>query len=200
LVPGVVASASKAVARRAAPVKRSRDHAQSARPVEDGAGLHDDWPDLALYPAWIPVHVPDATYDVRTVKAELRSTVGGEKKLFLWFEIIGGEHAGKRLPFICCLPEPGHQVSPASNYWAAWVRANGGRPPGRHDRMSPRIFRNRLLHIRTRTVTTDNRRRAKPHDQWYSVIDEILPIVDGLPASSSANGDRQALVPPDESL
>jgi hypothetical protein len=60
-----------------------------------------------------------------------------------------------------------------SNYWAAWIKANGALPK-RDDRLSPRIFSRRLAIVRVEdTAKTHDGRNVEPQ-QAYSVIRDVI--------------------------
>jgi hypothetical protein len=64
-------------------------------------------------------------------------------------------------------------ASRRGNYWRAWIRANG-RPPGRRDRMSPRIFERRCAIVLVAdTEKTYNSGCVKAAES-YSVIRDVI--------------------------
>jgi len=76
-----------------------------------------------------------------------------------WFLNMGGRerpHAGRR-----------------GNYWQAWLRANDG-PPGRKDRLSPRVFQARYARVAVADTTKDFKQAMVTHGTAYSVIREVL--------------------------
>jgi len=42
--------------------------------------------------------------------------------------------------------------------------------------MSPRIFKNKIFEITTRTVNKDYKGNEVPEADWYSVVDEIVKV------------------------
>ncbi|SPE18004.1 hypothetical protein SBA5_120080 [Candidatus Sulfotelmatomonas gaucii] len=64
------------------------------------------------------------------------------------------------------------QVTRRRNYWAAWVKANGG-PPQRRDRMSPRIFARRYATVVVDDTTRDSRQELATKELAYSVIRDV---------------------------
>jgi hypothetical protein len=49
-----------------------------------------------------------------------------------------------------------------------------GQPPRRADRMSLKIFDNRLFRVRVSTVATDYKGKNLPSAQRYSVVAELM--------------------------
>jgi len=131
------------------------------------------WPEIDLRPSREHVRIADGEYDARAFKANYKKSIGGERRLFIWFKLIGGQTDGIQLFMACPIPRD-QRPSPSSKFYQAWTIANGGRPPRRHDRMSLRIFDNRLLRVRVVTVTTDYRHRICPQSRWYSVVSEVI--------------------------
>jgi hypothetical protein len=71
-----------------------------------------------------------------------------------------------RVPFWMNLGEGAKpHASRRGNYLPEWVRANGG-PPVRNDRLSPKVFRQRMARVQVR----DTEKSAAP----YSVIQRIV--------------------------
>jgi hypothetical protein len=60
-----------------------------------------------------------------------------------------------------------------TNYWQAWVLANGG-PPKRKDRLSPRIYQRRYARVVVADTSKDFRQSAISAEQAYSVIREVV--------------------------
>jgi hypothetical protein len=58
------------------------------------------------------------------------------------------------------------------NYWAAWVRANGG-PPKRNDRLSPRVFEGRYSLVRVADTTKTHCEGTGNPQESYSVIRNV---------------------------
>jgi hypothetical protein len=68
-----------------------------------------------------------------------------------------------------------------TNYWQAWLRANGG-PPKRNDRMSPRVFERRHAMVRVEDTTRTHRQNAISADERYSVVRDVIEWRTGGPA------------------
>ncbi len=65
-------------------------------------------------------------------------------------------------------------TSRRSNYWRAWVDANGGRPPTRGQKMSPNIFLRRFARVTVIDVEKDFNGHALSGAEVYSVISRIV--------------------------
>jgi hypothetical protein len=60
------------------------------------------------------------------------------------------------------------------NFWAAWVKANGG-PPKRNDRLSPRAFERRNAIVRVEDTTKNHRQNfVAEREECYSVIRHVV--------------------------
>ncbi len=76
-----------------------------------------------------------------------------------WYLSLGSRdkpHAGRR-----------------TNYWLAWVRANGG-PPKRNDRLSPRVFERRHAVVKVDDTGNTHLQNAISAEESYSVIREVV--------------------------
>ena len=61
-----------------------------------------------------------------------------------------------------------------SNYWTAWVEANGGRPPRRKDRMSSKIFTHRYARILVDNTAKNFKQVAVRDESGYSVVRSVV--------------------------
>lgn len=68
-----------------------------------------------------------------------------------------------------------------SNYWAAWLKANGG-PPKRRDRITQRIFEGRYAVVKVEDTRKNHRQIAITADDCYSVIRDVLEWQTGGPS------------------
>ena len=68
-----------------------------------------------------------------------------------------------------------------SNYWAAWVKANGG-PPKRRDRISERVFEARYAIVKVEDTGRNHRQIAITADECYSVIRDVVEWQTGGPS------------------
>lgn len=59
------------------------------------------------------------------------------------------------------------------NYWAAWVKANGGQPK-RADRLSPRPFERRYAGVSVGDTTKNHRQMTITVGEGYSVVRDVL--------------------------
>jgi hypothetical protein len=136
------------------------------------ASGESDWPDVDVRLGYdAPPLLPPGDYTARLRCIKKRFSHGSQPRLFFDFAIVEGDHAGAVIQFICTLPgQPkGSQrfgrVAPSSRFFRAWVIAQGGQRPSRHDRMSLDVFRHRLFRIRVRTVEEGSNRPAAPSRQ-----------------------------------
>jgi hypothetical protein len=66
-------------------------------------------------------------------------------------------------------------VGNQSAYWQAWTAANDGVEPKRNDRMSTRVFKDRLFLIEVVTVETDWRgqKRRRPYSTVAAIVERL---------------------------
>ena len=126
----------------------------------------------------IPPAIPDGEdYEVKFVGAE-QSHQWNSEKVFLWFELLTpGEWVGTHF-FMACNAKPDGRWGPAHKYLQAWILANGA-PPKRRDRMSTKVFRDKVFRARVRKVTQNANKTSRTPAQQYSVIAELLEQVRG---------------------
>lgn len=68
-----------------------------------------------------------------------------------------------------------------TNYWTAWVKANGGQPK-RRDRLSPDVFKGRHALVRVDGTQKNHRQRSIQSDESYSIIREVVRWETGRPS------------------
>lgn len=126
----------------------------------------------------IPARVPEGAYDLVFRKVDTKYMFGKGERMFLWFEIVTpGDSMGTKL-YMTCTVAPKGRWRPSHKYWLAWVLAAGKRP-ARGNRMSTRVFRNKVLRGNVRTVTKTARQTLRTLEQQYSVVDELLAVQAG---------------------
>src|SRR5262245_53473665 len=132
----------------------------------------------------IPPAIPDGDdYLVRFVRAE-QSHQWNCEKVFLWFELLTpGEWVGTHF-FMACNAKSDGRWGPAHKYLQAWILANGA-PPKRRDRMSTRVFRDKVFRARMSAVTQNANKTSRTPAQQYSVVDQLLERVGGMTSASS---------------
>lgn len=123
--------------------------------------------------------LPEGTYELGFVKADLNKHLWGRSKLFLQFQVLDvGEHHGKLLFMSMNFPKNG-SISISSKFLQQWMVAAGG-PPARRDRLSTRIFRGKVFAGRVRTVTSYVHSSGKLMDRdpstYYSVVDHLIEV------------------------
>ena len=67
-----------------------------------------------------------------------------------------------------------------TNYWAAWVKANGG-PPKRRDRLSARVFEGRHAIVLVEDTRKTHGRAFIGAEESYSVVREVIEWRTGGP-------------------
>jgi hypothetical protein len=128
----------------------------------------------------IPPLIPEGKYNVGFLRAE-KKWLWGCEKVFLWFEILDvGEFQRAELYLACNAPKKGEKgkLAISNKYIQSWVLAAGKRPD-RSDRMTTRVFQDKVFLGQVRAVTTNARKLPRPPLLHYSVIDELLePLTD----------------------
>jgi hypothetical protein len=79
------------------------------------------------------------------------------------------------------------------NFWAAWVRANGG-PPKRNDRLSPRVFERRHAVVRVNDTGKNHRQDKVGAEESYSVVREVVEWPTGVPLRRNTNHAHSSFV------
>jgi hypothetical protein len=103
----------------------------------------------------MPPLLPDGDYEVSFVRAEEAYIWGNRHKVFLQFRIVQpGDYLGQVLFMAVTFPTNG-RFSLSSKYLQQWTLA-AGRQPSRHDRLSTKVFRNKVFLGHVRTVTKDH--------------------------------------------
>ncbi len=121
--------------------------------------------------------IPEGQYVAACTDAEIVELFkfGRSRKLFLHFEVNEGMHKGTSLFLPMTAPEKTGKVGVGSKLYASYLIANGGRPPGRRDRLAIKVFKHRLFRVRVRTVRPRfENGTPKPARFHYSVIAELL--------------------------
>jgi len=67
------------------------------------------------------------------------------------------------------------------NFWAAWIRANGG-PPKRNDRLSPRVFEYRYAMVAVEDTCKTHRQSVISAGEGYSVVRDVVEWHTGRPS------------------
>ena len=142
----------------------------------------------------IPPAIPDGDYEMKFVGAE-ESHQWNSDKIFLWFEMLTpGEWQGKEF-FMACNARKDGKWGSSHKYMRTWTLANGERPR-RRDRMSTRVFRDKVFRARMRTVGQDANKQPLAPAQQYSVVGELLERVRGVTDVSSNSLTAQVDTPP----
>ncbi len=121
--------------------------------------------------------IPNATYTAQCIKYDSKFILGKTRKVFLNFKILTfGDCEGKEIFMAFNMPYNG-KIKTGSKYYKTWVLVNNWRKPSRNAKMSPRMFLNKVYKIRTRTVKPRHNGQEMPRDFRYSVVDEIMEVV-----------------------
>lgn len=124
--------------------------------------------------------IPDGFYTAQCISYNYGFIVGGKaKKLFLHFKILSeGKFFGIEIFRAYNMPKDG-KIKLGSDYYKAYCLAYGWNKPSRRDRMSPKIFKNKIFKIKTRKATPKYGNKEMPENFKYSVVDYIADVVTG---------------------
>jgi hypothetical protein len=123
--------------------------------------------------------VPDGKYEAQCIGFNTKFCLGKTRKTFLNFKITTeGKQFGIKL-FMAFNRRYDGQIRTGSKYYKTWCMVNGWQKPSRGAKMSPRLFKNKIFKIKTRTVKPKHNDKEMPSDFWYSVVDQILEVVVG---------------------
>lgn len=120
--------------------------------------------------------LPEGEYEAACTTAEFIEfyKFGRARKLFLHFQVYGGEHDGTKLFLPMTAPPKGERVGRGSKLYANYLIANG-HPPGRRDRVSLKVFKGRLFRVKVKTVCPMfENGKPKPEQFHYSIVSELL--------------------------
>jgi hypothetical protein len=124
-------------------------------------------------------HIPDGAYEAQCIKYDSSFQLGKTRKVFLHFRIVEpGSNFQKQIFMAFNLPDK-KKIRTGSKYYKTWCMVNGWKRPSKNAKMSPRIFKNKIYKIKTRTVRPKHHGKEMPEEFWYSVVDEIVEVVVG---------------------
>lgn len=124
-----------------------------------------------------PIRIPEGIYDAVCHKTETARGFGGAMKIYVKFRIYGGEYEGVELFMVCNFPKT--KIGKRFKYYDQWMLASG-RHPSKRERLSPKIFHNRLFKVLVRdTKPKFSNGKPKPDFFKYSVIDTIIEAQTG---------------------
>jgi hypothetical protein len=124
--------------------------------------------------------IPDDKYQVKCIHYETGRSHHNSIKLFLHFKIIEGKYFETTLFMAINLSDSRtgkefKKVPSGSKYYESWVIANNNQLPSRGDRMSPKVFKNKIFEVKTRIVRPKfNDGTEKPECFHYTVVDHII--------------------------
>ena len=115
--------------------------------------------------------IPEGEYEAVCIRAEKSRYLKDDKRLYLHFQIINGEYEGTRLYEVFNI---NYKSFPKGcKYYTDWSISNGGLP-SRRDKMSSRIFLQKVFMIKVRDATPKySDGTPKPMMFHYSVVDRI---------------------------
>lgn len=117
-------------------------------------------------------YLPEGTYQAVAIRHEI-SEYFGNRKLYLWFQIIDGVHAGKELfmPFNFPL-----KISRNSKYFKSWLVANKGIRPAQNNCLSRKIFMKKVFTVKTKTVIKGSEGSSLSVEERYSIVDKLIEV------------------------
>lgn len=119
--------------------------------------------------------VPAGIYEGQCVEVK-RGSFYGQQKLYFKFKIIQGKYAGLEIWMPVNLYR---KVARASKYFELWCLANKGIKPLPNDRMSPKIFINKIFKLKVDVVTANRKQQKLSADEQYSIVREIVELCAG---------------------
>ena len=123
--------------------------------------------------------IPDGIYEAQCVKYDSSFKLGKTRKTFLHFRILEpGSHFGKQIFMAFNMPET-KKIRMGSKYYKTWCMVNSWKQPSKNAKMSPRIFKNKIFKVKTRTVQPKLNGKKIPENFRYSVVDEIVEVMAG---------------------
>jgi hypothetical protein len=123
--------------------------------------------------------IPDGVYEAQCVKYDSTFQLGKTRKTFLHFRILeAGPHCEKKVFMAFNMPDT-KKIRIGSKYYKTWCMVNGWKKPSKNAKMSPRLFKNKIFKVKTRTVKPKHHEKGMPEDFWYSVVDEIVEVIAG---------------------
>lgn len=123
--------------------------------------------------------IPNEIYEAQCVKWDSTFYLGKTRKTFLYFRILDpGPHFGKEIFMAFNMPHK-KRIRMGSKYYKTWCMVNGWKKPSKNAKMSPRIFKNKIYKIKTRTSKPKIHENEMPKDFWYSVVDKIIEVIAG---------------------
>ncbi|MFY4729117.1 hypothetical protein [Nitrospira sp. BLG_2] len=153
------------------------------QPVPTGNRRPGNAPDASDLEVTCEVDVPHTVdpgeYEVNFVRAEQKKNFWGRGRIFLHFRIIQPGPALNVVLFMSATLPTSGRFTLSSKFLQQWCLA-AGRRPARHDRLSTKVFRDKVFLAAVRTVTTGANGEARSSELQYSVIDRLLEVRAGL--------------------
>ena len=127
---------------------------------------------IAIYSPKKTYLIPDGEYEGQCIEVK-KGEFYGHPKVYLKFKIIQGQHIGVELWMSFNLYK---KVTRHSKFYEAWVIANKNIRPKPNDRMSAKLFLNKIFKVRVGKVALNKRQQKLSPDEIYSVIREISEL------------------------
>jgi len=127
----------------------------------------------------LPERIEPGEYTAICYRTDYGISFGGKRKLYVRFRIWEGPHAGFELSMICTTLKSNRSYrQKLYDQWSLVL----GRTPGKGERFSAKIFKNRMYRVWVRDTTRKMPNgELKPHHMQYSVVDTILEPLTGVP-------------------
>lgn len=120
--------------------------------------------------------IPDGEYIAQCIGYDSQFLFGKTRKTFLYFKILSeGKYFGIKLFMAFNMPYNG-RIKTGSKFYKTWCMVNDWRRPSRNTKMSPRLFKNKIYTIKTRTVRPKHNDQPMPDQYLYSIVDKILKV------------------------
>lgn len=136
-----------------------------------------------------PPVVPEGDqYEAVLLRAE-KAPFMGATKLYMWFRLLTPlEWLNDEFCLVCNIPAT-HKWGLASKFRRIWELVNRG-PAERSARLPMKIFWNKVFRVAMRTVTHDHRRRPLMPALQYSVVEDILEVIENHGPLNNAHALR----------
>lgn len=155
-----------------------KDKPHSAKKADDDTGKENAWPTA---PPSLADQPPPGKYDIAFRHALIVERFDRRNVEALFDIIEPGAWYGLPVKFYFPLPATG-TPSVTSKYYRAWVSANGGIPPKRGDRMTPKVFRGywraEICHTR-RVATRSGCRELDGGQPGVAIVDHLIERLAG---------------------
>ena len=127
----------------------------------------------------LPPRIQPGKYEAICYEAKLGTSWGRAPRMFLRFRIYGGRCDGTELFMACTCNLTSKKMSHRHKYYQQWTIANGS-PPRKNQRLSPKVFLNRMFQVLVRdTSRRFPNKEPYPDCLQYSVIETLIEPMTG---------------------